>query len=128
MACTGHLGSRGRCNDGRACSTGLPGSRHRGEHGRVSADRHTGGLHRGADGLAFPTAQMVTRQDVIAMHPDFLQPVAKHRHVDGSGRFSTPDDGKVGTGAKDPKSPHYSLYHLIRDPRYTSVEQLSRGS
>jgi hypothetical protein len=39
-----------------------------------------------------------------------------HRHGDGSSRFSTPEDSRVGTGAKDPKSPHYSPYHLIRDP------------
>jgi hypothetical protein len=59
-----------------------------------------------------------------AMHPELagdLQPVAiektnPHRHGDGPSRFSTPEDSKVGTGAKDPKSPHYSPYHLIGDP------------
>jgi hypothetical protein len=40
-----------------------------------------------------------------------------HRNGDRSGQFSTAEASTVGHGAKDPKSPHYSPFHLIRDPK-----------
>jgi hypothetical protein len=79
----------------------------------------------------YPQAQYRDGRDGIggrrvssATHPELagdlqLVPVEKanpHRHGDGSGRFSTAEDSTVGRGTKDPKSPHYSPYHLIRDP------------
>ena len=59
MACVAPRGGRGRCDDSRACSTGVPGYGHRGRHCCVSTDRHASGRYRSAGGMVFPTAESV---------------------------------------------------------------------
>lgn len=72
--------------------------------------------------------QALAIADAADMHPDIdldsvqsiaMSSVSKdnpNRHADGSGRFSTTANSRVSRGARNPKSPHYTPYHLVRDP------------